>query len=152
MWDCTVGACGYRLRALVLYVMRQLFRLNDTATRHPAVVQWLEEHQDPLGILARHWFAALRTCGQDVQETLHDGQLTVCVANAAFAYVDVFRSHANIGFFHGAELPDPAHLLQGSGKYMRHVKLRLDADVDAAALSALIHAAYIDVKIRLAAS
>jgi hypothetical protein len=30
----------------------------------------------------------------------------------------------NVGFFHGATLPDPARLLQGTGKFKRHVKLR----------------------------
>lgn len=94
----------------------------------------------------------MRACGEDVTETLHDGQPTACVNDAAFAYVDAFRSHVNIGFFHGAVLPDPAGLLEGTGKYMRHVKLGPAAAVDAQALSALIGSAYDDVKIRLAAA
>ena len=40
----------------------------------------------------------------------------------AFAYVNVFRDHVNVGFFHGAFLSDPAGLLEGTGKRMRHVK------------------------------
>ena len=32
---------------------------------------------------------------------------------------DVFTSHVNVGFFHGAALPDPARLLQGNGKFCR---------------------------------
>jgi hypothetical protein len=28
-----------------------------------------------------------------------------------------FTSHVNVGFFHGAALPDPARLLQGNGKF-----------------------------------
>ena len=34
------------------------------------------------------------------------------------------RSHVNLGFFRGAELPDPLRLLKGSGKLHRHVKVR----------------------------
>jgi hypothetical protein len=51
-------------------------------------------------------------------------------------------------FFHGAALPDPAHLLQGSGKFMRHVKLRPGAATNAA-LSRLVDAAYSDIKARV---
>lgn len=73
------------------------------------------------------------------------------MAGAAFAYIDVFTSHINIGFFQGAELPDPKGLLEGTGKFMRHVKLRPGAKIDVAALSVLVDAAYTDVKERLAA-
>ena len=129
--------------------MRPLFRLEDASTRHPSVVLWFANHEGPLGTIALHWFEVLRKCGNDVRETLHDGQPTACVDGAAFAYVDAFKAHVNVGFFQGAELPDPEGLLIGSGKFMRHVKLRPDLEVDATALSALINAAYVDVKERL---
>jgi len=54
-----------------------------------------------------------------------------------------------VGFFHGAALPDPARLLQGTGKCMRHVKLRPGTATNAAALSRLIDAAYSDIKARI---
>ena len=131
--------------------MRVLFRLDDTAMRHPAVDQWLDNRQGPLGTIARRWFEALRQCGDDVRDVLHDGQPTACVDGAAFAYVDAFMSHVNVGFFQGADLPDPEGLLEGTGKFMRHVKVSPDVEVNAAALSALIRAAYADVKVRLTA-
>jgi hypothetical protein len=55
----------------------------------------------------------------------------------------------NVGFFQGAGLPDPARLLQGAGKRMRHVKLRPGAAIDAASLTRLIEAAYADIKARV---
>ena len=58
-------------------------------------------------------------------------------------------SNVNVGFFHGAALPDPARLLQGTGKLMRHVKLRPGTATNAAALSGLIDAAYTDIKARI---
>jgi len=61
----------------------------------------------------------------------------------------VFTAHVNVGFFRGAELPDPMRLLQGDGKYMRHVKLRPGTAVDASSLETLITAAYLDIKARL---
>ena len=130
--------------------MRPLFRLNGAVERHPAIALWRDERQNPLGVLAGRWFDAIRQRGEDVREVLHDGQPTACVGGAAFAYVAIFTAHVNVGFFHGAELPDPRGLLEGAGKSMRHVKLRTGAQVDEAALLRLIDSAYHDVKARLA--
>ena len=88
-------------------------------------------------------------CGDDVRELMHDGQPTACIGDAAFAYVDAFRAHVNVGFFHGNDLPDAAGLLQGTGRFMRHAKLAPGREFDAAALSALIQAAYDDMHVRL---
>ena len=63
-----------------------------------------------------------------MRELLHDGHPTACVADAAFAYVNAFTAHVNVGFFRGAELVDPARMLEGTGRYMRHVKLVHAAD------------------------
>jgi hypothetical protein len=91
----------------------------------------------------------MRQCGGDVRELMHDGCPVACVEDAAFGYVNLFKSHVNVGFFQGAMLADPAGLLEGSGKRMRHVKLSPDRDLDAAALRALIDSAYRDIKARL---
>jgi hypothetical protein len=107
------------------------------------------EHPGELGAIAHHWFEGLRNCGDEVRELLHDGCPVVCLGDAPFGYVNVFTSHVNVGFFHGAALPDPARLLQGAGKRMRHVKLRPGKPTDAAALSKLIEAAYSDIKARV---
>ncbi len=109
----------------------------------------MNERSGELGSIARYWFEVMRDCGDDVRELLHDGHPTACVGDAAFAYVNAFRAHVNVGFFRGAELPDPKGLLEGSGKYMRHVKLRPRADVDSTALLKLIHVAYTDMRERL---
>jgi hypothetical protein len=93
----------------------------------------------------------MRACGNDVRELMHDGCPVACVADAPFGYVNVFKAHVNVGFFLGAGLEDPISLLQGNGKRMRHVKVQPGADLDVAALSALIDAAYADIKSRLEA-
>ena len=71
------------------------------------------------------------------------------MGDAPFGYVNAFNSHVNVGFFHGAALPDPARLLQGTGKLMRHVKLIPGTTTNAAALSRLIDTAYSDIKARV---
>src|SRR5688500_959734 len=121
--------------------MSQLLRFPSAVKRDPAIEVWMHEHSGELGAIARHWFEVMRDCGDDVRELLHDGHPTACVADAAFAYVNMFTAHVNVGFFRGAELPDPSGLLQGSGKFMRHVKLSPDRTVDATALLKLISTA-----------
>jgi hypothetical protein len=129
--------------------MSQLLRFPTSVKRDPAVEAWMHEHSGELGSIAQRWFAVMRECGDDVRELLHDGHPTVCVADAAFAYVNAFKAHVNVGFFRGAELVDPECLLEGTGKFMRHVKLRPGSDVDATALTRLIETAYTDIKGRL---
>ena len=104
-----------------------------------------------LGEIAQRWFEAMRDCGDDVRELLHDGHPTACVGDAAFAYANVFKNHVNVGFFRGAEIDDPERLLEGTGRFMRHVKLRPERDVVATVLMKLIDAAYTDMKRRLKA-
>ena len=126
--------------------MRRLFLLPGASPHDPAVDRWLEQRPGELGAIARRWFAVLRRCGGDVRELLHDGHPTACVGDAAFAYVDAFRAHVNVGFFLGTELDDPAGLLRGSGKFMRHVQLKPGSQPDAAALEKLIETAYAATK------
>ena len=125
-----------------------LFRLPGAVSRDPRIEDWFAL-TDPLRLMVRPWFDRMRRCGGDLREILHDGMPTACVGDAAFAYVDAFSSHASVGFFHGHALPDPAGLLEGTGKRMRHVKLRPGAEVDEEALAALIAAAYEDLCRRL---
>ena len=131
--------------------MDLLFRLSGTVKRDPAINAWMEDHSGPLGTIARFWFDVMRNCGDDVREVLHDGHPTACVSNAAFAYVNAFSAHMNVGFFRGVELADSAGLLQGDGKYMRHVKLRPEQEINDMALKNLIELAYRDMKRRVEA-
>lgn len=128
--------------------MESLFRLPSAVRRDPAVDAWFAGG-DALRHMVQPWFEEMRACGKDVRELIHDGRPTVCAGDAAFAYVDAFAAHANAGFFYGAALADPAGLLQGSGKRMRHVKLYWGRPPDASALRDLIKASYRDIQRRL---
>jgi len=123
-----------------------VLRFPGGVERDPAIEIWMEEQPEELAAIARRWFEVMRRCGPDVRELVHDDQPTACIGDAAFAYVDAFTVHVNVGFFRGAELPDPAGLLEGSGKYMRHVKLRPGRAIDEKALTALIERAYNDME------
>lgn len=128
--------------------MNQIMRFSGAVERDPVIDIWLTSKPDELRSIARRWFAQMRECGDDVQELMHDECPVACVNDAAFGYVNVFRLHVNVGFFNGAFLSDPEGLLEGTGKRMRHVKLKPGIATDSSALTALIQAAYLDMKVR----
>ncbi len=127
----------------------ELLRFDGAVERDPAIDAWFKKHAGELGTIARQWFEVMRKCGDEVRELLHDGCPVACLGDVPFGYVNVFTSHVNVGFYQGAGLPDPVHLLQGSGKFMRHVKLTSGTAANAAALRRLIEAAYSDMKSRV---
>ena len=63
-------------------------------------------------------------------------------------YIAAFRDHVNLGFLCGTQLPDPEALLEGTGKMLRHVKIRSSADLEMPALRALLLAAWHDLAAR----
>jgi hypothetical protein len=117
--------------------------------RDPAIDAWMNEHAGELRAIAHEWFEVMRRCGDEVRELLHDGCPVACLGDFPFAYVNVFRAHVNVGFFQGASLRDPDHLLQGMGKFMRHVKLKPGIETNAASIQKLIETASSDMKVRL---
>lgn len=131
--------------------MDEILRFSGAAERDPAIDAWFARQRPELGVIAREWFDRWRNCGDgDVRELMHDGCPTACVEDAALGYVNVFRTHVNVGFFHGADLPDPLGLLEGRGRRMRHIKLRPDVEVDVPAVQNLVDAAYAHLRACLA--
>jgi len=146
--------CQSRPRRLALDIHgliggTDIFRLSGSVQRDPDIDIWLSDGPIELRSIAQKWFVRMRQCGGDVRELMHDGCPVACVEDAPFGYVNSFKSHVNVGFFYGAVLEDPAGLLEGSGKHMRHVKLKPGPEPSTAALSDLIDAAYLDIGARL---
>jgi hypothetical protein len=129
----------------------ELLRFTGSVRRDRAVDRWMTKRPGELRAIAKRWFEVIRGCGDDVRELLHDDHPTACVKDAAFAYVNAFKAHVNVGFFRGAELADPEGLLEGTGRFMRHVKLRSAQEIDERALRGLIRTAYADIRSRLEA-
>ena len=127
----------------------KLLRFNGAVERDSAIDMWMKDHAGELGDLALQWFGVMRNCGDEVRELLHDGCPVACLGDVPFGYVNVFTSHVNVGFFQGAALKDPDRLLQGTGRFMRHVKLKPGTEVNTAALHQLIATAYSDIKARV---
>ncbi len=128
--------------------MDDLLRFDGAVWRDPKIEAWFSDLA-PHRLMVRQWFEKMRSCGADVRDLLHDGCPVACVGDAPFGYVNAFTAHANVGFYYGAALADPAHLLEGEGKRMRHVKLVPGETPNTAALNNLIAAAYHDIQQRL---
>ena len=126
----------------------ELLRFNGAVERDPAIDAWMKEHGGGLGAIAHRWFEVMRKCGDEVRELLHDGCPVACLGDAPFGYVNVFTSHVNVGFFHGAALPDPARLCKAPASAC-HVKLRPGTVTNTATLSRLIDEAYADIRARV---
>ena len=128
-----------------------LFRFPAAGNRDPAVDAWIRAQDPELGAMALGWITQLRKSGTDVRELMHDGGVVMCVKDVAFAYVNAFKSHMNVGFYFGAFLDDAAGMLEGTGKRMRHVKLRPGVERNLTPLTYLIEDAYADAKRRMGA-
>src|ERR1700744_4257280 len=103
---------------------QNLMRFPSAVEHDPEIDAWFAKPDEDLRRVAQTWVEQMRDCGPDVRELLHDGHPMACAGDAAFGYVDAFNAHVNFGFFQGASLDDPAGLLAGTGKRMRHVKVR----------------------------
>lgn len=127
----------------------ELLRFDGAIQHDPAIDAWFQEKPPELAAIAQPWFERMRACGDEVRELVHDGCPVACFGDFPFAYVNIFTSHVNVGFFQGASLPDPARLLQGTGKFMRHVKLKPGTSANEGALERLIERAYSEMKARI---
>jgi hypothetical protein len=72
------------------------------------------------------------------RELLNPWGLPTYEWRGAIGYIMVGKKHVTFGFARGSELPDPAKLLQGTGKNLRHVKIRDKAQLVDANLRDLI--------------
>ena len=53
-------------------------------------------------------------------------------------YISATEKYVNLGFFKGARLTDPRGHIEGTGKSMRHLKVRAPEDIDPGQLTAWI--------------
>jgi len=56
-------------------------------------------------------------------------------------YIGVIKDHVNLGFIRGSELADPQRMLEGTGKQMRHIKIRNMSDLERPAIHAYLQEA-----------
>jgi len=103
---------------------------------------------DPgLAAIARRLRAVIRAVDASTVETVRLGDHAATYGigprkmTDGYAYIMPMRAYINLGFYQGASLADPGRLLEGTGKGLRHVKIRSLADADRPAVRALVTAA-----------
>jgi hypothetical protein len=97
--------------------------------------------------LVREYVEALRrivrSAAPKAKEVAYRGWRVIAyVGDSTFCYIAPLRNGANLGFHQGVSLPDPNRLLEGTGKNLRHVKIRSPKDLRAVVLKALVRQAY----------
>ncbi len=86
----------------------------------------------------------MRETAPEAEETPQKGWKTLSyrTGRGIFAFIAPHKAHVDLGFYEGADLPDPEGVLEGTGKKLRHVKIRSDVDIRPDAFAALIRAAW----------
>lgn len=91
--------------------------------------------------LIRELRALVRRAAPDLEEAVKWGNGCWVRGKENVAYVYSAAEYVQFGFFGGSALKDPKGLLEGKGRYVRHVKVRAPADIDERAFSNLIRQA-----------
>ena len=110
-----------------------------------AIDRFLEAYPPDVQAVARQVRALIASAAPDADENLKPGWKVVWYGFGPrmpeqFAVMMPTRNHVGLGFAHGVDLPDPRRLLEGSGKRMRHVKLRTAAEAADRAVGELLRA------------
>ena len=92
-----------------------------------------------LGLAARK--LVLRVVPDSEEKLLRPWKTIAYGRKKKFCAISPHAGWVNLQFHSGASLPDPAGLLEGSGKSMRHLKISAASDLKGKALSELIRIA-----------
>ena len=109
-----------------------------------AVEQLLAAQQAPVAGLARRLVALIDELYPDAVVTVNGGDIGFGSGTGYKGLVFVVSPHAKhvtLGLAGGADLPDPAGLMEGRGRVHRHVKIREEADLVRPGLRDLMTAA-----------
>ena len=104
--------------------------------------------EDYLADQAPHNRTVIRTLRQFVRRAAPELEESVKWGNGCWlreqtpiAYVYSAPDHVQFGFFNGSALKDPKRLLNGSGKFVRHIKVAKGSDIDEKPYAALLRQA-----------
>ncbi len=126
-------------------------RYKGAVPRDPRIDAYARSVAGPLGETIARLTALVRRAVPAHDEAVVHGAPQFCIGGMPFCYVVGYSKHVNLGFCDGAALADPEGLLEGTGKTMRHVKLRPGGEAPLAALAQLIANAARRVRERQAA-
>jgi hypothetical protein len=113
-------------------------RYKGTVPRDPRIDAYARSVPGPMGTTIARLTALVRRTVPSHDEALVHGSPWFCIGGMPFCYLVGHSKHVNLGFCDGVALPDPEGLLEGTGKTMRHVKVRPEKGAPLTALSQLI--------------
>lgn len=102
---------------------------------------YLKQKSAELGELAQGLRQLMKKTVPGTMESVNPWKIPTFESNGPMCFYMVGKNHVTFGFLRGTSLPDPAKLLEGTGKNLRHVKLRTVEDLRKPALKKLIKAA-----------
>jgi len=130
---------------------KRRYRYRGTLRHDPAIDAYVRSVKGELGALVARLVALVRSNVPGHDELRVHGAPQFCLQGEPFCYVVGYAKHVNLGFCEGTGLPDPEGLLEGTGKTMRHVKLRPGAEFPGKTLSRMVQQAARRVRARQAA-
>ncbi len=139
-----VGALARQLRAAAAHRQSQEEGFRMSADGFEEIVSRAGSQSEPLARAAR---ALIREIMPEVVEVPWPKQRVIGYGvgpkkmSEHFCYIGVFKRHINLGFYYGSELPDPANLLEGTGKNFRHIKISDASQLEEEAVRELVRAA-----------
>lgn len=105
---------------------------------------WIDEYVAQkgaeLGDVAQGLRRLMKELVPSTTESVNPWKIPTFESNGPMCFFTIAKKHITFGFL-GTSLPDPANLLEGTGKNLRHVKLRTKEDLRAPGLKKLILAA-----------
>jgi hypothetical protein len=110
--------------------------------------QFLAAYEPPIGRLFLAARRAVLAAAPTATELIYDAYNAVSAAytfsdrlKEAFCHVAAYSGYVNLGFNRGAALPDPEHVLVGSGHSIRHIRIAAAGDLERPAVRRLLRLA-----------
>jgi len=102
---------------------------------------YVKKKDEKIGEIVKELRRLVKKTAEGASESMNPWKLPTFGSNGPMCYFSAGKNHVTFGFLRGTSLPDPGKLLEGTGKSLRHVKLRSVEDLRRPALKKLIQAA-----------
>jgi hypothetical protein len=111
---------------------------KKTRSKPQSIDECLKDHPAKLQALAQDLRRLVKQEVPEATESVNAWGIPTFSLVGSFAFFLIAKAHLSLGFALGTSLKDPYHLLEGSGKNLRHVKLRTPEDLIKPGLAELI--------------
>jgi hypothetical protein len=111
---------------------------KKVSAKPQSVDESLKDHPAKLQALAQDLRRLVEKHVPEATESVNSWGIPTFSLAGSFAFFLIAKAHLSLGFALGTSLKDPHHLLEGTGKNLRHVKIRTPADLSKPGLAELI--------------